>query len=296
MKIELKNINKSFDKKHILKDISFSIKSGRALGFLGRNGAGKTTTIRILMDIFRGDTGEILLDGKKFNREEYKIGYLPEERGMYQKVNILDQLIYFGELRGMSRKSAKESGEKLLKKLGIVEYANKKLETLSKGNQQKVQLAEALITDPDIIILDEPFSGLDPVNAQSLKNIIKENIAKDKIVIFSSHQMSQVEEFCQDIVFIKAGRIIKNCSLEELKSEYSGNKYIINTTDNDKLKKILEKNKISYCEEKEIIIENSNLLDIEKLILKNDIVIEKIAKYQKTLEEIFVEIEGDNNE
>ena len=296
MKIELKNINKSFDKKHILKDISFSIKSGRALGFLGRNGAGKTTTIRILMDIFRGDTGEILLDGKKFNREEYKIGYLPEERGMYQKVNILDQLIYFGELRGMSRKSAKESGEKLLKKLGIVEYANKKLETLSKGNQQKVQLAEALITDPDIIILDEPFSGLDPVNAQSLKNIIKENIAKDKIVIFSSHQMSQVEEFCQDIVFIKAGRIIKNCSLEELKSEYSGNKYIINTTDNDKIKKILEKNKISYCEEKEIIIENSNLLDIEKLILKNDIVIEKIAKYQKTLEEIFVEIEGDNNE
>ena len=288
MKIELKNINKSFDKKHILKDISFSIKSGRALGFLGRNGAGKTTTIRILMDIFRGDTGEILLDGKKFNREEYKIGYLPEERGMYQKVNILDQLIYFGELRGMSRKSAKESGEKLLKKLGIAEYANKKLETLSKGNQQKVQLAEALITDPDIIILDEPFSGLDPVNAQSLKNIIKENIAKDKIVIFSSHQMSQVEEFCQDIVFIKAGRIIKNCSLEELKSEYSGNKYIINTTDNDKLKKILEKNKISYCEEKEIIIENSNLLDIEKLILKNDIVIEKIAKYQKTLEEIFV--------
>lgn len=296
MKIELKNINKSFDKKHILKDISFSIKSGRALGFLGRNGAGKTTTIRILMDIFRGDTGEILLDGKKFNREEYKIGYLPEERGMYQKVNILDQLIYFGELRGMSRKSAKESGEKLLKKLGIAEYANKKLETLSKGNQQKVQLAEALITDPDIIILDEPFSGLDPVNAQSLKNIIKENIAKDKIVIFSSHQMSQVEEFCQDIVFIKAGRIIKNCSLEELKSEYSGNKYIINTTDNDKLKKILEKSKISYYEEKEIIIENSNLLDIEKLILKNDIVIEKIAKYQKTLEEIFVEIEGDNNE
>ena len=296
MKIELKNINKSFDKKHILKDISFSIKSGRALGFLGRNGAGKTTTIRILMDIFRGDTGEIFLDGKKFNREEYKIGYLPEERGMYQKVNILDQLIYFGELRGMSRKSAKESGEKLLKKLGIAEYANKKLETLSKGNQQKVQLAEALITDPDIIILDEPFSGLDPVNAQSLKNIIKENIAKDKIVIFSSHQMSQVEEFCQDIVFIKAGRIIKNCSLEELKSEYSGNKYIINTTDNDKLKKILEKNKISYYEEKEIIIENSNLLDIEKLILKNDIVIEKIAKYQKTLEEIFVEIEGDNNE
>ena len=296
MKIELKNINKSFDKKHILKDISFSIKSGRALGFLGRNGAGKTTTIRILMDIFRGDTGEILLDGKKFNREEYKIGYLPEERGMYQKVNILDQLIYFGELRGMIRKSAKESGEKLLKKLGIAEYANKKLETLSKGNQQKVQLAEALITDPDIIILDEPFSGLDPVNAQSLKNIIKENIAKDKIVIFSSHQMSQVEEFCQDIVFIKAGRIIKNCSLEELKSEYSGNKYIINTTDNDKLKKILEKNKISYYEEKEIIIENSNLLDIEKLILKNDIVIEKIAKYQKTLEEIFVEIEGDNNE
>ena len=296
MKIELKNINKSFDKKHILKDISFSIKSGRALGFLGRNGAGKTTTIRILMDIFRGDTGEILLDGKKFNREEYKIGYLPEERGMYQKVNILDQLIYFGELRGMSRKSAKESGEKLLKKLGIAEYTNKKLETLSKGNQQKVQLAEALITDPDIIILDEPFSGLDPVNAQSLKNIIKENIARDKIVIFSSHQMSQVEEFCKDIVFIKAGRIIKNCSLEELKSEYSGNKYIINTTDNDKLKKILEKNKISYYEEKEIIIENSNLLDIEKLILKNDIVIEKIAKYQKTLEEIFVEIEGDNNE
>ena len=184
MKLEIKNVNKSFGNKQVLHDISFTVESGKAMGFLGRNGAGKTTTIRALMDVFKPDSGKFLLDGKPLNLKEVSIGYLPEERGLYQRINILDQLIYFGELKGMTRQGAKEKALEGLKKLELSDYANKKLETLSKGNQQKVQILEAIINEPDIVVFDEPFSGLDPVNARVLKNILVEYIDKNKIVIF----------------------------------------------------------------------------------------------------------------
>lgn len=216
MKLEIKNVNKTFDKTQILHDVSFTVESGKAMGFLGRNGAGKTTTIRSLMDVFKADSGEFLLDGKPLDRNKYKIGYLPEERGMYQKIKILDQLIYFGELKGMSKKDAKESAMAGLERLELESYANKKMETLSKGNQQKIQILQAVINDPDIIIFDEPFSGLDPVNAQVLKDIIVEYINKNRIVLFSSHQMNLVEEFCDDITFIKKGHILLSDNLNKL--------------------------------------------------------------------------------
>ena len=208
MKFELKDIHKSFGDKEILKGITFSVESGKALGLLGRNGAGKTTTIRTIMDVFHANSGEMFLDGKPFNPKKVQIGYLPEERGLYLKRTVIDQMVYLARLRGVSKKTAVANAKKWLERLEVAEYANVLLETLSKGNQQKVQLASTLVCDPDIVILDEPFSGLDPVNAQILQDVVKELIAMDKIVIFSSHQMSYVEEFCEEIVMINKGEVV----------------------------------------------------------------------------------------
>ncbi|MBQ5792186.1 MAG: ATP-binding cassette domain-containing protein, partial [Clostridia bacterium] len=199
MKLELLNIYKSFGEKKVLTDLSFSAESGKAFGILGRNGAGKTTTIRILMDVFPADSGRVLLDGKPIDYTKVGIGYLPEERGLYPKKAIIEQLVYFAELKGMSRKDATRSVDIWLERLGMTECRNKRLDTLSKGNQQKIQLITALAHDPHIVILDEPFSGLDPVNAMLLKDVVKEQIDSGKIVLFSSHQMNYIEEFCDQI-------------------------------------------------------------------------------------------------
>ena len=207
MILELKNINKSFGDKQVLEGISFTAEGGKALGLLGRNGAGKTTTIRILMNVFPANSGEVLIDGRPVNYDRISTGYLPEERGLYPKKLIIDQLVYFAELKGMNTKDAVRSVDAWLARLGMSEYRNKKLETLSKGNQQKIQLITALAHDPHIVILDEPFSGLDPVNAALLKDVVKELINKGKIVLFSSHQMSYIEEFCDSIAIINAGKI-----------------------------------------------------------------------------------------
>ncbi|MDF9824138.1 ABC-2 type transport system ATP-binding protein [Breznakia sp. PF5-3] len=228
MKLEVKGIRKKFDGTEVLHGISFDAEAGKALGLLGRNGAGKTTTIRILMDVFKATSGEVLIDGKPFVAKDYKIGYMPEERGMYPKKKVLQQLIYFGELRGISAQEAKTNAKELMKKLEIEEYTNRKLETLSKGNQQKVQLAQTLICNPDIVILDEPFSGLDPVNSQILKNLIDEQIKKGKLVIFSSHQMSYVEEFCEDIVIVNRGEIVLKGNLDAIQKDLGEKKIILN--------------------------------------------------------------------
>lgn len=227
MKLEVKNITKSFGDKEVLKGISFSAEGGKALGLLGRNGAGKTTTIRILMDVFHGDGGEILLDGKPFEPRKVQIGYLPEERGLYPKREILEQMVYLARLRGLSKSQAEKSARKWLDRLQVDADEKKLLETLSKGNQQKVQLASTLVCDPDLVILDEPFSGLDPVNSQILQEVVKELIAEGKIVLFSSHQMSYVEEFCQEIVIINHGEIVLQGNLEAVKREFGENQLVV---------------------------------------------------------------------
>lgn len=227
MKLEVKNITKTFGEKEILKGISFSVESGKALGLLGRNGAGKTTTIRILMDVFHANSGELLLDGEPFVQRNVQIGYLPEERGLYPKQEVLEQMVYLARLRGVSKKQAIVNAKRWLERLEVAEYETKLLETLSKGNQQKVQLASTLVCDPDIVILDEPFSGLDPVNSQILQEVVQELITDGKIVIFSSHQMSYVEEFCEDIVIINHGEVVLSGNLDEIKREFGENQLVI---------------------------------------------------------------------
>ena len=229
MQLEFDNISKSFGEKKVLQSVSFSAQSGKAFGLLGRNGAGKTTSIRILMGVFNADNGQIKIDGKPIDRKSIQFGYLPEERGLYPKKKIIDQLIFFTELKGLSHLNAVKSVDYWLDRLGMAEYRSKRLDTLSKGNQQKIQLITALAHNPDIIILDEPFSGLDPVNAMLLKDVVKEEIAKDKTVIFSSHQMSQIEEFCDSIAILNNGKIVLEGDLYEIKRNYPRNKLVVHS-------------------------------------------------------------------
>ena len=187
MVLELKNIEKSFGEKQVLTGVSFKAEGGKAFGLLGRNGAGKTTTIRILMNVFPANNGEVLIDGHPISYDRVRMGYLPEERGLYPKKKIIDQLVYFAELNGMSKSDAVKAVDYWLKRLKMSEYRNKRLDTLSKGNQQKIQMIAALISDPELLILDEPLSGLDPVNTDLFKDIIHEQINKGKYLIMSDH-------------------------------------------------------------------------------------------------------------
>lgn len=303
MKLEVKELRKTFEDNEVLHGISFSVESGKALGLLGRNGAGKTTTIRILMDVFKANSGEILMDGRNFNPKDFQIGYLPEERGLYPKKKVMEQIVYLATLRGMTKKEAKESALKWLNRLGVSEYENRKLETLSKGNQQKVQLAQTLVCNPDIVILDEPFSGLDPVNSQILKDVVNELIAENKLVIFSSHQMSYVEEFCDEIAIINKGEIVLSGNLKNIKKDFGKNRLILsaNNMSLEELSNFAAENfadivKVYETKKNFIVLElcdGKSKNDLLQKILTTDIDIEKFAEYEPTLTDIFVLKAGD---
>lgn len=302
MRLEVKELRKSFSENEVLHGISFSVESGKALGLLGRNGAGKTTTIRILMDVFKANSGEILIDGKKFKPRDYQIGYLPEERGLYPKKKVTEQIVYLAQLRGIPAKKAKESTKIWLEKLGIEEYANRTLDSLSKGNQQKVQLAQTLVCDPEIVILDEPFSGLDPVNAQILKDTVRELISEEKIVIFSSHQMSYVEEFCEEIAIINKGEIVLNGNLREIKKEFGNNRLILSANNlslndlesicKDKFNDLVTVNEIKKDYLVLELLNSTTKNQFLENILKENIDIEKFAVYEPDLTDIFVKKVG----
>lgn len=294
MILELKNIEKSFGEKKVLTGVSFKAEGGKAFGLLGRNGAGKTTSIRILMDVFPANSGEVLIDGQPINYNKIGIGYLPEERGLYPKKIIIDQLTYFAELKGMSRKEAVKSIDYWLGRLGMTEYRNKKLETLSKGNQQKIQLITALAHDPDIIILDEPFSGLDPVNAMLLKDVVKEQISKGKIVLFSSHQMSYIEEFCDSIAILNNGIVALHGDLHDIKRDYPRDRLVVKTETPDAI--------IADFGASCTVMDNGDLMirlgspsekktTMTRLVENYDI--DEVKVFEPSLNDIFVEYAGD---
>lgn len=293
MQLEFRNIEKSFGEKHVLKGISFTVEGGKAFGLLGRNGAGKTTSIRILMDVFPADSGQVLIDGEPINYNKIGFGYLPEERGLYPKKKIIDQLVYFAELKGMGRKAAVTAVDYWLERLGMMEYRNKRLDTLSKGNQQKIQLITALAHEPQIIILDEPFSGLDPVNAQLLKDVVKEEIGKGKIVLFSSHQMSYIEEFCDSIAIINGGQVVLTGELHDIKRNYPRNRLVVRSEQAADIERefpdrcLKEEDgtlliTLDFPEEKKNVIHT--------LAEKYDI--DEIKVFEPTLNDIFVEYAG----
>lgn len=294
MILDLKNIEKSFGEKKVLTGVSFKAEGGKAFGLLGRNGAGKTTSIRILMDVFPANSGEVLIDGQPINYNKIGIGYLPEERGLYPKKIIIDQLTYFAELKGMSHKAAVQSIDYWLGRLGMTEYRNKKLETLSKGNQQKIQLITALAHDPDIVILDEPFSGLDPVNAMLLKDVVKEQISKGKIVLFSSHQMSYIEEFCDSIAILNNGVVALHGDLHDIKRDYPRDRLVVKTETPDAI--------IADFGASCTVMDNGDLMirladpcekkaTMTRLVENYDI--DEVKVYEPSLNDIFVEYAGD---
>lgn len=222
--VEIKNVTKFFGDYKASNDISLTIPKGIIHGLLGPNGAGKTTLIRMITNIYMPDQGEILVFGEKINRDhQNQIGYLPEERGLYKKMNVIDQLVYFGQLKGMSKKDAQAKAVFWLTRLEAKDFVNKKVQDLSKGMSQKVQFIAAVLHEPELMILDEPFSGFDPINSELFIEIILDLKKSGKTIILSTHQMHQVEQMCDEISLINKGKVILAGNVREIKKSFGKN-------------------------------------------------------------------------
>lgn len=296
MGLILKNVSKTFTGKKVVDNISFSLEEPGVFGLLGTNGAGKTTTIRMLLGIIKKDSGEIKWNDKKVDRKSVNFGYLPEERGVYPKVKIYDQLMYFAELKGMKRSEADKTINEWAKRLKVEEYMQQPAEKLSKGNQQKIQFMTAVIHNPELVVLDEPFSGLDPVNTELLKNIIIDLVKNGKYVIMSAHQMATIEEFCSDILILNKGKTVLQGNLRKIKESYPANRVKIETN-----KKINE-----YIKNLELEIENETNNDytikisdenkaheLLKRLIENEVIVNKFEIMKPTLNDIFIEKVGE---
>ncbi len=299
MALKLENVSKTFGTKKVVDNISFNLDKPQVFGLLGTNGAGKTTTIRMILGILKRDSGTITWNEKMVDRKKVNFGYLPEERGIYPKVKVMDQLLYFAELKGMKKQDAEKSIMQWAKTLKGEEYLNMTAEKLSKGNQQKVQFLTAVIHDPELIVLDEPFSGLDPVNTEILKNVIIDLVEKGKYIIMSAHEMHTIEEFCSNVIIINRGKTVLKGNLKEIKNSYSANRISIETKED--INKIVKKFKLVI----ENSVDNKYLMRINdedvahkllKEVIKNNIEVIKFEIMKPTLNDIFIEKVGGNNE
>ena len=296
MGLKLENVSKKFVGKQAVDNISFEVNKPGVFGLLGTNGAGKTTTIRMLLGIIKKDTGEITWNGKKVERKSVNFGYLPEERGVYPKTKIYDQLMYFAKLKGMSQKDADAAIKKWAKVLKVEEYIPMPAEKLSKGNQQKIQFMTAIIHDPELIVLDEPFSGLDPVNTEILKNVMIDLVKMGKYIIMSSHQMASIEEFCTDILILNKGKTVLKGNLKEIKEGYKANRLELSTDKNidEYIKEFNMDIEFSKNNEYSIKIDSEEKAHqlLEKLIT-NHIEVDKFEIKKPTLNDIFIEKVGE---
>ena len=295
MALNVKNVSKKFDTKIAVDNISFDLDKPGAFGLLGTNGAGKTTSIRMILGIIKKDSGEITWNGKQVERKNVKFGYLPEERGIYPKTKVFDQLMYFAKLKGMNKEEAQKSIKKWLKRLELEEYTNMNAEKLSKGNQQKVQFVTAVMHNPELIVLDEPFSGLDPINTEILKKAIIELIEDGKYIIMSSHQMSTIEEFCTDLIILDRGKTVLQGNLNNIKSGYKANKLEVQASAN--IDKIIKEAGL------EIIFSKENNYEIKvqdeeegyrlyNLLAEKNINVNKFELKKPSLHDIFIEKVG----
>lgn len=292
----LENVSKTFVGKKAVDKISFSLNKPGVFGLLGTNGAGKTTTIRMLLGIIKKDRGEITWNGKKVDRKSVNFGYLPEERGVYPKVKIYDQLMYFAELKGMKKQEADTAIGIWAKKLKVEEYMQMPAEKLSKGNQQKIQFMTAVIHNPELAVLDEPFSGLDPVNTELLKNIIIDLVKEGKYVIMSAHQMSTIEEFCSDILILNKGKTVLQGNLREIKDQYPANRVQIEA--NESIAETIAKLGLEIENEKnnEYTVKIDNEEQAHNLLnelVKDKKTINKFEITKPTLNDIFIEKVGE---
>jgi len=226
--VEVSRVVKTFADKVVVNDLSFSVAQGEIFGLIGPNGAGKTTTIRMMMDIIKPDSGDVTILGEKLSEStKNKLGYLPEERGLYKKLRVLDSIIYLASLKGMDRHSAEEKANQLLSQTGMLPHKGKKIEELSRGMGQIIQFIVAIIHDPELVVLDEPFAGLDPVNVELLKGMLFALKNQGKALILSTHQMNEIEELCDRILMIDHGRSVLYGNLVEIKSRYRSNSVLL---------------------------------------------------------------------
>ncbi|MDC2863143.1 MULTISPECIES: ABC transporter ATP-binding protein [unclassified Bacillus (in: firmicutes)] len=291
MTLQIQQLTKQFGENVAVNHLNLTLPKGEVLGLLGRNGAGKTTTIKMLLSLLTPNKGSITWDGKEISESGVTIGYLPEERGLYTKSRVIDQLRYFGRLEGMTKKAVDAAIDFWLGKLAIPEYKHKVAGELSKGNQQKIQLIAALLHDPELLILDEPFSGLDPVNAEMLANIIEEQVQRGKTIILSSHRMEQVESFCQHVCILKQGEAVVEGHLSDIKKEYGFRNLTIE--DNEENEKALQTLQIVY--EKRLgylyikVQEDTEALSILQKLQDQGMHLRQFKMLEPTLNEIFVE-------
>ena len=295
MGLKIENISKTFGKNLVVDNLSFEINKPDVFGLLGTNGAGKTTTIRMILGIINKDSGNITWNDKNVERKNVRFGYLPEERGIYPKVKICDQLMYFAKLKGMTNEEASKALKYWTDRLKVSEYLDLQAEKLSKGNQQKIQFISAIIHNPELIVLDEPFSGLDPVNTELLKNVILELVENGKYIIMSSHQMSSIEEFCSDILILNKGKTILKGNLDKIKSEYNSNKIELFTKEN--VKNYLEQLSIKIEKQKDyeyiLNIENEEQgYRLFNILAENKVKVEKFEMKKPSLYDIFIEKVG----
>jgi ABC-2 type transport system ATP-binding protein len=226
--VEVSHIVKSFADKVVVDDLSFSVAQGEIFGLIGPNGAGKTTTIRMMMDIIKPDSGDVTILGEKLSEAtKNKLGYLPEERGLYKKLRVIDSIVYLASLKGMDRRSAEIKADELLNQTGMLPHKRKKIEELSRGMGQIIQFIVSVIHDPELVVLDEPFAGLDPVNTELLKGMLIDLRNQGKALILSTHQMNEIEELCDRILMINHGRSVLYGNLAEIKSRYRSNSVLL---------------------------------------------------------------------
>jgi ABC-2 type transport system ATP-binding protein len=295
--VEVNRITKTYGDRAVVNDVSFTANQGEILGLIGPNGAGKTTTIRMIMDIIKPDAGDIKIKGEKLTEDsKNQIGYLPEERGLYRKVNVIDSIIYFASLKGMDSQSARKRADDLLKRVDMLPHKNKKIEELSRGMGQIIQVIVTVIHDPDLIILDEPTAGLDPVNAQLLKDMMVELRNQGKTVIMSTHRMNEIEEMCDRIVMINKGQVVLYGGLAEIKSKFRNNSVIIECEGKlGDIEGVVRQNQQKRAIELVLDATTTPQQLLERLI-KKGIIVNRFEMSTPSLNEIFIKVVGNEHE
>ena len=290
--VTIDHFRMDFGNTNVIKDLSFTVNKGETFGFLGSNGSGKTTTIRALLGIYQPTGGDLLINGQPYTVDgTVQLGYLPEERGLYKKENVLDIMVYFGQLKGMARVAAKEWSLSYLKRVELADKAHIRLDKLSGGQQQKIQLGITIMNDPALLILDEPTKGFDPVNRRLLMDIIEEHQQKGATVIFVTHQMEEVERLCDRILLLKDGEARLYGTIDEVKEEFGGQVLEVIST-----MPVPENTKLYSIQRKEVsttILEpKSDLMAIQKSLLNAGVIYTKFELKRPSLDDIFIDVYG----